>query len=313
MTDGAARTVSVVIPHAGNRQHLASSLESSMAEESVREVILVMPQGLPESAALAEAVPRARFIVTDELLGYGPAANRGAAQAGAPFLLILNDDTMVAPGAIDAIAAFMAAAPDVGACAPPLVFPGGRPQPSVFADLGVRSAVEASVAPLLRGRLARLRRHPRPGFPDRPVEVDWLSGAALLVRREDFEAVGGFDEGFVHGIEDADLCRRLRLSRRAVVAVPGPPVVHAKGGSGYRSEDPERVRAALVAGLAGWSRYSRRYHGPLRRRLQQSALLVFVALRLTWFALRARAGRGQSPALLDAYRSAGAQLLRDDW
>jgi GT2 family glycosyltransferase len=143
--------------------------------------------------------------------------------------------------------------------------------------------------------------------------VDWLSGAAIMVRASVYDAVGGFDEGFAHGIEDADLCRRLRSEGWRVVAVPGPPVVHAKGTSGHRSGDPERVEKALVAGLDGWCRYSRRYHGQIRRRLQQAALLSFVALRLAYLQLRALQRGAESKGSIAAYRSAGAHLLHADW
>jgi GT2 family glycosyltransferase len=161
--------------------------------------------------------------------------------------------------------------------------------------------------------LQRVRRHPHSGFPTSPTDVDWLSGAALLVRKRDFDAVGGFDAGFAHGLEDADLCRRLRGNGRRVVALPAPAVVHAKGTSGYRSEDPERVRSALVAGLSGWCRYSGRYHSAISRRVQQAALLAFIALRLAYFGIRTRIGREDFSALLAAYRSAGARVIHDAW
>jgi GT2 family glycosyltransferase len=313
MTKGGVPQVSVVVPHAGNLQYLARCLDSAMNERSVLEVILVMSDGFPASAELAQATSGVRVVVTSELMGYGRAANKGAADARGSLVFILNDDTIVCRGAIDGLSAFMSANPDVAACAPPLVFPDGSAQPNIFADVGVISALEATVAPLLQGPLKLVRRHPRPEFPDRPTDVDWLSGAALVVRRADFDAVGGFDEGFAHGLEDADLCRRLRREGRRVVAVPGPAVVHAKGTSGYRSGDPERVSHALVAGLSGWCWYSRRYHGRIRRRLQQAVLLAFVGLRLAYFETRARLGRQDFSAVLTAYRSAGERLIHDAW
>jgi GT2 family glycosyltransferase len=276
-------------------------------------VILVMPDGLRESMSMAQATIGVRCVTTSELFGYGRAANAGAMEARGSLVFVLNDDTIISPGAVDGLTAFMLANPEVGACAPPLVSPDGRPQPNVFADLGVISAFEAAIAPLLRGPLGRLRRHPYSAFPRRATNVDWLSGAALLVRKADFDAVRGFDEGFVHGLEDADLCRRLRRRGRRVVAVPAPPVMHAKGSSGYRSADPERVRRALVAGMSGWCRYSRRYHGSLRRRLQQAALLTFIVGRLVYFGMRTRLGLGDFSAVLGAYKSAGVQVMNDDW
>lgn len=305
--------VSVVIPHAGELRYLHRCLESAAAEPSVREVILVMRDGLPESLNLAGRFPQVRCVITPDLYGYGAAANRGAAQAEGSLLLILNDDTWITRGAIDTLAAFMADNPVVSACGPPLVFPDGRFQPSVFRDVGVRSAVEVCLAPILRGPLRRVRRHPCSTFPALPRDVDWLSGAALVVDKFAFDAVGGFDEGLRHGLEDADVCRRLWGADGSVVAVPSPPVVHVSGTSGYQSDDPERAKRTLIAGLAGWCRYSRRYHGPVRRRLQQAALLAFVGSRFAYFLLRTRLGNASFTNKTGAYRAAGQHVLHDAW
>jgi GT2 family glycosyltransferase len=305
--------VSVVVPHAGNRTHLERCLESVTEEAAVAETIVVMPDGMEDSVGIARSVAGVRCILTPKLLGYGPAANRGLAEATQPLVLVLNDDAWVTPGAVNNLAAWMTAHESVGACGAPFVFPDGRRQPSVFADVGVRSAVEAALAPLLKGVLARLRRHPRADFPDHAADVDWLSGAGILVRRSAFTGVGGFDEGFAHGFEDADLCRKLRGAGRRVVAVPGPPVVHAKGGSGYRSADVDRVRRALTGGVEGWRRYSRRYHGTFSRKLQRLALVAFVVSRVGYFELRRRGGKDELGPLVAAYKAAGRQLLRDGW
>jgi N-acetylglucosaminyl-diphospho-decaprenol L-rhamnosyltransferase len=306
-------TVSVVVPHAGNTEYLEQCLASAQEETSVAEVVLVMPPGLGGSSAAMNAAPAARALLTEKLVGYGVAVNRGASDAAGTFIYVLNDDTVISPGAIDALVEYLRSHPEAAACASPLIFPDGRAQPNVFGDLGIRSAVEAALAPLLRGPLHRLRHHPRSSFPAEPQQVDWLSGAALLVRKADFDAMSGFDEGFGHGLEDADLCRRLRESGRQVVAVPAPPIIHAKGGSGYRSPDPARVQRSLEAGMAGWCRYSRRYHGPVRRRVQQVALLAFVGSRLTFYACRGLVRGRPDTAMLEAYRAAGSQLLRDAW
>jgi GT2 family glycosyltransferase len=304
--------VSVVIPHAGNLEYLDRCLTTVTAEPAVCEVILVTPE-LPNSLAIAKANARVRCAITTERLSYGRAANHGAADAQGTFVFVLNDDTVIPPGAIDSMSDFLSANADVAACAPPLVFPDGRPQPSAFADVGFMSAIEVASAPLLRGPFSRIRRHPYSTFPSSPTDVDWLSGAALMVRKSDFDLVGGFDLGFNHGLEDADLCRRFRQLGRRVVAVPGPAVVHAKGGSGYRSGNADSVRHALLGGMTGWAHYARRYHGPLRRRLQQGALLMFVWSRIVFLTVRSRLGHPAGDELASSYRAAATQILDDAW
>jgi len=311
--EGDRATVSVVIPHAGELRYLRACLESAIAEQCVSELILVMPDDLIDSRDIAQTVPGVHIVTTPELQGYGSASNLGGGRATGSLLLVLNDDTAISPGALDVLADFMRARPDVAACGPPLSYPDGLHQPSVFRDIGLRSALEAGLVPFLRGPLRRVRQHPRPNFPTEPTRVDWLSGAALMVRKSSFDAIGGFDDRLQHGLEDADLCRRLRGAGEWVYAVPSPPVIHVMGASGYGSRDPERARHTLIAGMSGWCFYSRRYHGRIRRRLQQAALLGFVVSRLGYALLRDRLGTPRFVGEKDAYRAAAHHVLHDAW
>ena len=115
------------------------------------------------------------------------------------------------------------------------------------------------------------------------VEVDWLSGACLMVRRSAFEAIGGFDPGYFMYWEDADLCRRLRERGGSVRYAPGVRVRHAVGQSSRRA--PE---LALRAFHASAYRYYTRWNAPRRWDPRRAIAKSLLTLRL-WIKLaRAR-------------------------
>lgn len=173
-------------------------------------------------------------------LGYGRGANRGAALAPRTrFLLVSNPDVVVHDGAVAALVAFLDAHPAVALVGPEIRRPDGSVYPShrVFPDPWL-AAAHALLAPL---------------WPDNPATrryrssradgtVDWVSGAFFLVRRDAFEAVGGFDERYFMFAEDMDLCWRLRERGDAVAACDAAVVTHVEGVSRARAS-----RAMLVA------------------------------------------------------------------
>ena len=193
--------------------------------------------------------------------GYGTSANAGAALGSAPYVAICNADVVVGQGAFAALAAEGEADGSVGALGPRIletdgtVYPSARPLPSL--GLGVGHAV---VGRVWRGNPWTRRYRPRLDADGPAVDVGWLSGSCLVVRREVFEAVGGFDEGFFMFLEDVDLGRRIGLAGYANRWVPSATVTHV-GGHSWRSDPSPMIRAhhdsaARYVGLAfpGWWR-----------------------------------------------------------
>lgn len=190
-------------------------------------------------AALAGA-HAARLVHNAENRGFGPACNAGAAEATTEFLLFLNPDATLAPGAIAALEAAAARYPGASALNPRIEEADGSPYFK-------RGSV-------LLPRASRMQR----GWPASDCTVPVLSGAALFVRRTDFVAVGGFDEAIFLYHEDDDLSLRLAAERGPLMFIRDAVVRHQGGGSTVRSPEV----AALKAWHMGRSRvYAARKHG----------------------------------------------------
>jgi N-acetylglucosaminyl-diphospho-decaprenol L-rhamnosyltransferase len=164
--------------------------------------------------------------------GYSRAINRGAGLTAAPWLLIANPDITLAPGALARLLDTAATDPRIGCVGPHLVnpdgsdYPTGRRFPSI-----VVGALHALLGTVWPGNPATRRYHMTGVDRSVPIQVDWVSGACMLLRRAAFDQVGGFDEGYFMYHEDMDLCLELYRAGWRVVFDPGALVVHRVGGS----------------------------------------------------------------------------------
>jgi hypothetical protein len=213
--------------------------------------------------------PQVALIASDENLGYTRGNNLGLRAARGRYLLVLNPDTEVVEDAVPQMLAYMDAHPAVGLIGPQLRFPDGALQstrrrfPSLLTGF-FESTWLQSLAPsaLLNHYYAR-------DLPDQAVEeVDWVMGAALLVRREVYEQVGGFDEGFFMYSEELDWCRRIKAAGWRVVYFPPAQVIHHEARSSAQVPAATHIRFNTSK-----VRYYRKYHGRL------------VAEGLRWFLL----------------------------
>jgi N-acetylglucosaminyl-diphospho-decaprenol L-rhamnosyltransferase len=227
------------------------------------------------SVERARAHPGLQVIETGSNRGYGGAANIGVMATDEEWVLVVNPDIVFEPGSIDGLFAVAGRWPRAGALGPRIhtaegmLYPSARELPSL--GRGIGHAVFGWVWPSNPWTAAYRRER---GVPTEGV-VGWLSGACLLLRRQAFEAVGGFDERFFMYFEDTDLCERLAKAGWDVVYAPSATVVHHGGHATSRNlgamskahhESAYRylsgryagpawapVRAALKAGL--WGRY----------------------------------------------------------
>jgi len=162
--------------------------------------------------------------------GFAAANNRGIEATESPFVLLLNPDAALHPGALDALLATAEGNPQAGIVGALVLNPDGGVQansfgrfPSLVTSLGVRAW---RLGQRLRGN-SRLS----PKAPPSTVAVDWVTGAAMLVRRKAIADVGPMDEGFFLYYEDIDWCHRMRAKAWEVLLEPGAKVVHRLGGS----------------------------------------------------------------------------------
>lgn len=227
--------VSVVVVTHEHREQIAACLDSlrRLPDATVREVIVVDNASTDGTAeVVASAYREVRLLRGDRRRGFSANANRGAALARGRHLLFLNPDTVVYPGALDLLSRYLDEHPDVGCVGPQLVYADGSFQPSVrhYPDL-VTTLVRRTPLRWVLSKSQLERRYLM--LDDEPVggdrDVDWMLGAALLVRREAFADLDGFDEGYRLYCEDIDLCWRMRQRSWGVRHLNDAVVEHALG------------------------------------------------------------------------------------
>jgi GT2 family glycosyltransferase len=168
------------------------------------------------AAAVREAAPQAVVLQQDQNLGFAGGCNTGATASTAPLLLFLNPDALPATGCVDALRGTAAAQPDWGAW-----------QALVTMDDGSTINTSGGVTHYLGLGWAGRCGEPVSSAPDAPTEIAFPSGAALCIRRDAWEHVGGFDERYFLYVEDLDLGLRLWLSGHGVGLIPDARVEHA--------------------------------------------------------------------------------------
>lgn len=260
---------------------LGACIESLASARGLDEIVLVDNGNPPaETAALdafAAAHTKARIIRGQGNIGFAAACNRGARAGGGEALAFINPDVMIAPDAIPRLAAVLANARAPAIVGGDLRDSEGRPDRGgrrerltlwrAFVSASGLSKLER-IAPIFRD----FNRHTDP-MPPTPVRVGAVSGALVLLRRSDFEALGGFDEGYFVHVEDVDLCRRAEEAGGDVLFAPGPHGRHERSTSEATPRAVARYRAESMA------RYLRKFsRGPLERVLTVAASSVLLAI-----------------------------------
>lgn len=257
----AAARVSAVIVHYKTPEETAEAA-SAVARTAPDAEIVVVDNGSGDAIRerLSSVVPSARVIDEGENRGYGAACNRGARETRRPFLLLLNSDAYVLPGAVEALVAALDADPIAAAVGPRLLEPDGSLQPSIQRlPTPWRIFCESSGLAFLSGGRGFLRGHAATREDHgRPQPVETLRGAALLVRRTAFEVAGGFDESFFLYAEETDLAARWRARGYRVLFEPAARVIHRGGASGG-----DALFGQLHRGLV---QYAARHHGRVAAR-----------------------------------------------
>lgn len=266
--------VAVVVVSFNTQEDLLRCLASLAVVTTPIEVAVVDNASADGSAdAVRRSFPRSKVIANATNEGYAKANNRGWRATSAPFVLLLNSDAEVRPGAVETLLEVLETQPSVGIVGPRTVGSDGTLQVSTGPDL----------TPLAEWRQRRLVRGVEIKDPAALAvaarryatehEPVWVSGSCLLTRRAHLEAVGGLDEAFFLYEEDVDLCVRVgRLGVKALFT-PAAQVLHHKGRSMTRVPDLARLeyhRSHLL--------YYRKHRGPLPLAFLR-AYLVILGLR----------------------------------
>ena len=237
--------LSVIVVHYKSPDELVNGLVALDADirKLDHEIVVVDNDSRDRTPDLLSArVPSARLILNRANVGYARAVNQGIAATTGEYVLVMNPDCEIRPGSVATMIAYLRAHDRAAVAGPKILNPDGS------LEYSARSFPDHLT--FLFNRYSLLTRL----FPGNPFsrrylltdwdhasvrQVDWLSGACLLVRRRAIEAVGPMDEAFFLFNEDVDWCRRMRDAGWDVCYVPDAVAIHHIGAS--RSKVESRV------------------------------------------------------------------------
>jgi len=175
------------------------------------------------------------IIANDENFGFAKANNQAIPRCLGKYILFLNPDTIVKPGAITALANYLDTHPDVGVVGPRVTYEDG----SLQLSCGTRPTLLGTIfdsfqlyklSPRIFGR----NRYGEWDHHSQQRDVGWVSGACLMIRKDLAVLLGGFDENFFFTAEDVDLCYRVLQKGYRVVYYPNAEIIHLEAQSSHK-------------------------------------------------------------------------------
>jgi GT2 family glycosyltransferase len=293
--------LSVSIVNTNSRELLLACLETLRGTDA-KLVVLDNASEDGSVAAVRERFPDVRVIAQEFRAGFGTNHNTVIRATEGRYVYVLNEDTTADDWGFARIVAYLDAHPRVAALGPRLVYPDGRLQDSAWrfptplvSTLGLLTVGKLGVTQS-RGETAHA--------------VDWVTGAALVLRREALDEVGLFDEDFFLYSEEVDLQFRLRQAGWEVHYLPEVSVVHHE--SQFSAEIPERRINEMWRSR---HRYWRKHHGVAGARVAALATGGQYALRSAVAPLARRSRRRMLLHARDSWRVTGPGLreLADEW
>lgn len=263
--------LSIIIVTYNSRSDVGGCLESLTRAGAVRtdHEIMAIDNASPDGTAdaIRERWPGVTVIDAGVNLGFAAANNVGIRRSHGELVLLLNPDTIVPAGAIDRLVGVLDSRDDAAVVGPRIVDASGRPELSFgwmispLAELRQKLLVVGNDRgwPGIQSTVERMTRKGRP--------VDWVTGACLLIRRADLEAVGLLDERYFMYTEDVDLCASVRARGRRVLFEPAAEIVHLRGRSVATSR--RRTNSAYrCSQMAFYEKHHPRWAPALRRYLK---------------------------------------------
>ncbi len=266
-------------------RHCLHSIFQLPSSNFQTEVIVVDSASSDGSVAMVEEeFPQVRLIANSENVGFTVGSNQGIAASRGRYVLLLNPDTEIVGDALATMVEYLDDQPQVGALGPQLLNPDGSIQSSrrrfpSLATAFLESTILQQWFP--HNRIAR--HYYMADQPDDEVqEVDWVTGACLLTRREAIQNVGVLDEGFFMYSEELDWCRRAKERGWKVVYLPTARVIHHGGQSSEQVKSFQHIQFQRSK-----IRYFRKHHGlwqaeVLRSFILSTYLYQLIAEALKW-------------------------------
>jgi hypothetical protein len=258
-----------------NSRDLLRACLTSIESEPYNQVVVIDNASSDGSEEMVrQDFPWVRAIKRDKNEGYGAAANAAAASCSSEYVLILNCDTSLQPGTLQALADYLDQHPRAAIVGPALVNPDGTRQASCFPfPTPWETLLKETSLPSLIGRLSKNGSDRFSTSPGQARVVPWVLGAALAIRRSAFESVGGFDRSFFMYFEEVDLCYRLKKSGWETHFTPTATVTHIGGAS------TKQHRTAMAVQLYKSLCHFYRQHYSHTQSLQLKLVLTYLMLR----------------------------------
>jgi N-acetylglucosaminyl-diphospho-decaprenol L-rhamnosyltransferase len=293
--------LSVSIVNTNSRELLLACLET-LRDVDAEIVVLDNASEDGSGEAVRERFPGVRVIAQDFRAGFGANHNTVIRATAGRYVYVLNEDTTAGDWALDRIVAYLDAHPRVAVLGPRLVYPDGTLQDSAWR---FPTPLVSAVSLLTVGKAGI-----KQSGGEVPRAVDWVMGAALVLRREALEQVGLFDEEFFLYSEEVDLQFRLRQAGWEVHYVPEATVVHHE--SQFSAEIPERRINEMWRSR---HRYWQKHHSGPGARIAALATGAQYAVRAAGAPLAHRSARRMLLHTRDSWRVTGPGLreLADEW
>lgn len=260
------------------KQFLPTAAEHTIDEDTD---LIVADNGSDDGSVawMQREMPQIRIIRLDRNYGFAEGYNRAIREAGYKYSLLLNSDVEVTPGWTRPLLAFMRKHPDVAAVQPKIRSFRHR---EMFEYAGAAGGyIDHLGYPYCRGRLFDCVERDEGQYDGEPADICWASGAALMVRTDEYFAAGGLDADFFAHMEEIDLCCRIHARGWRICCVPDSTVFHV-GGASLDKSDPRKTYLNFRNNLLLLHKNMPRREGRkllLRRRLMDTLAFMMYAAR----------------------------------
>lgn len=220
-----SKLLSVIIVNYRSEHYLERCIASvyNYLEKDIFEIIVVNNDICEDLKRTSSNFAEIKIINQQRNIGFGAADNKGAREAHGKYLLFLNPDTEILSAEAVKILDKFAENKKIAAIGPRLLTDKGKTQEWC-------AGKEFTLWELIKNNIG-LVESKKIWESQKEIFADWVSGAALFIRKEIFESIGGFDENFFMYFEDEDLCKRIRRAGYNVVYFPQVSILHHGGKS----------------------------------------------------------------------------------
>jgi N-acetylglucosaminyl-diphospho-decaprenol L-rhamnosyltransferase len=280
--------VDCVVVAYNSAEDLPACLGSLAEQHDIAVGVTVVDNCSSDPSAACARERGARVIVNSSNRGFAAAVNQGLHGGSAAWVLILNPDARIEPGGVQAMIDAAVRGHRVGCVGPKTTDPSGATYPSARSFPGIVTAlVHGILGGVWPGNPATKRYHATTGATGESGQVDWVSGCCMLLPRQAWDEIGGFDERYFMYVEDMDLCFRLRKAGWRTIFEPTATIMHV-GGRSSRRRPVRSIYHHHRGAIRFYWRSAAAWHRPVTGPLATIALVVRGVAASLWTTLAPR-------------------------